>query len=147
MFFPEELPSKAMIRGHAENNAPEQVKAIDQALKTIRWANLLIRDIEAYCAKHSLTQLQFLILIVIDREPARQWLYHREICARIDVSKPVMTRATRTLEERGLLRIEMDPSDGRARRMALSLSAWHILEATLPGYFDIHTDRMKQAHT
>lgn len=137
MFFLAELPTRDMIEGYAGRHAPGQGQAIEDALVLLRRASALIRKLDAYFAGHGLSQLRFLTLIVIDREPARDWLSFSEVAARLDVSRPVVSRTVRALVEDGLLQERPDPEDKRARRLSLTPKAASTLEALLPGYFKI----------
>lgn len=137
MFFLAELPTRDMIEGYAERHAPGQGQVIEDTLVLLRRASALIRQLDAYFAGHGFSQLRFLTLIVIDREPARDWLSFAEVATRLDVSRPVVSRTVRALVEEGLLQERLDENDKRARRLSLTRKASATLEALLPGYFQI----------
>jgi DNA-binding MarR family transcriptional regulator len=109
----------------------------------MRRASVLIRRLEAYFAEHQLSQLRFLILIVIDREPDRHTLTIGEITERLDVAGPVVTRTLKTLADDGLVVIAPDKHDRRTRHVSLSLEGKEKLAALLPGYFRILQDGME----
>ncbi|WP_279350606.1 MarR family winged helix-turn-helix transcriptional regulator [Erythrobacter litoralis] len=132
-----------MVEGYAErfdNVIPDRVVG---ALKLMREASLLIRKLEAYFASHDLSQLRFLTLILIDREPGRNGLRASEIADRLDVSRPVTTRTLQRLEEADLLSSKQDPEDARSRMLYLTPAGREKLEALLPGYFAILNQAMK----
>ncbi|MEO9508065.1 MAG: MarR family transcriptional regulator, partial [Nonlabens ulvanivorans] len=85
----------------------------------------------------NLSQLRFLILMAIDRETDRAWLYASELASRLDVSKPVLSRAIKKLTEDTLLCATKDKEDGRAVTLALTEKSEALLKSILPGYFDI----------
>ena len=91
MFFLKELPTKAMLDKYTGDLTSDEKTSITEALGIMRQASLLVRNIETYFSSHDLSQLRFLILIVIDREPDRTSLYAHEIASRLDVSRPVLT--------------------------------------------------------
>lgn len=137
MFFLKELPGRHMVEGYAarfDNVDPDTVLG---ALELMRSASLLIRELEAYFAGHDLSQLRFLTLILIDREPERTSLTASEIAERLDVSRPVVTRTLKSLERSGLIAIASDDEDGRSKKVSLSAAGSATLEAVLPGYFAI----------
>ncbi|MGB3469273.1 MAG: MarR family transcriptional regulator [Erythrobacter sp.] len=137
MFFLKELPGRHMVEGYAarfDNVDPDTVLG---ALELMRSASLLIRELEAYFAGHDLSQLRFLTLILIDREPKRTSLTASEIAERLDVSRPVVTRTLKSLERSGLIAIASDEEDGRSKKVSLSAAGSATLEAVLPGYFAI----------
>ncbi|OIQ45270.1 MAG: MarR family transcriptional regulator, partial [Gammaproteobacteria bacterium MedPE] len=68
MFFLKELPTKAMLDKYTSDLTSNEQKSITEALSIMRQASLLVRNIETYFSIHDLSQLRFLILIVIDRE-------------------------------------------------------------------------------
>ena len=68
MFFLKELPSRRIIESYTGGRAGVDGGAVERALRMMRNASLLIRALEAYFSEHRLSQLRFLVLIVIDRE-------------------------------------------------------------------------------
>ncbi len=137
MFFLAELPTRDMIDGYAGRHAPGQGQAIEDTLLLLRRASALIRQLDTYFAGHGFSQLRFLTLIVIDREPVRDWLSFSEVASRLDVSRPVVSRTVRSLVEDGFLTERPDADDKRSRRLSLTRKASGKLDALLPGYFEI----------
>lgn len=137
MFFLRDLPSRLMVEGYAARHDDLDVDAIQDALVLMRRASLLVRRLEAYFAEHDLSQLRFLVLIVIDREPERDSLSVTEIAERLDVSKPVMTRTLARLVGDGLITIETDLDDARAKVVRLTEAGRTTLSDVLPGYFTL----------
>jgi DNA-binding MarR family transcriptional regulator len=140
MFFLKELPSRQMVDGYADLHGVDAT-IVEDALSLMRQASLLIRRLEAYFAEHDLSQLRFLILIVIDREPDRQSLTIGEITGRLDVAGPVVTRTLKMLSEDALIAIEPDTKDRRTRHVSLTSDGREKLAAVLPGYFRILAER------
>ncbi len=137
MFFLKELPGRHMVEGYAarfDNVDPDTVLG---ALDLMRSASLLIRELEAYFARYDLSQLRFLTLIMIDREPERISLAASEIADRLDVSRPVITRTLKSLEQSGLIAIAGDELDGRSKQVSLTARGNAKLQDVLPGYFSI----------
>ena len=135
MFFLKELPTRLMIEGYAAQHASLDADAVQDALGLMRQASLMVRRLEAYFAEHELSQLRFLVLIVIDREPERETLSIGEITHRLDVSKPVMTRTIARLVAGGLIAVEPDPSDARGKVVRLTAAGRAKLADVLPDYF------------
>jgi DNA-binding MarR family transcriptional regulator len=131
MFFLKELPTKAMLDKYTSDLTSDERNSITEALSIMRQASLLVRNIETY-----FSQLRFLILIVIDREPDRTSLYPHEIASRLDVSRPVLTRTLKRLIEDGLLTSSDDETDKRAKKIALTKKGITCLSEALPGYFN-----------
>lgn len=137
MFFLKDLPTKAMIQGYQQKYHELDVTQVEQALQTMRQASLMIRQLEEYFAKHNLSQLRFLILMVIDREPTRNELTAIEIAQRLDVSKPVLSRAIKRLVDDGVLNCEENTQDKRAKCLSLTESGKTLLTQVLPNYFKL----------
>ncbi|MBB6523795.1 MarR family winged helix-turn-helix transcriptional regulator [Pseudoteredinibacter isoporae] len=137
MFFLKELPSKQMIQGYADRYPIKNVDSVEAALLMMRQASLLIRELEAYFSSHNSSQLRFLILLVIDREPERRSLLVSEISERIDVSRPVMTRTLQSLEGDNFIAIKADKHDGRAKQVFLTEKGRKFLKKILPGYYEL----------
>ncbi|MBL45493.1 MAG: hypothetical protein CMN71_12475 [Sphingomonadaceae bacterium] len=74
---------------------------------------------------------------MIDREPERSSLTASEIADRLDVSKPMVTRTLRSLEEAALVEVSSSSSDGRSREVSATRAGQEKFEACLPGYFAI----------
>ena len=135
MFFLKILPDEASIIRFT--GCTDQATKVSRSLQRMRSASLLIRQVDHYFAAHELSQLKFLILIVIEREPERTNLRASEIASRLDVSKPVLHRTIQALLADALLMAEKDPQDRRAELLALTDIGRAKLTATLPGYFDL----------
>lgn len=142
VFFLKDLPSRRMIEGYGDRFSPGSEASIEQALIMMRNASVLVRRIDLYFAANGLSQLRFLIMIVIDREIDRDWLTQAEIAEKLDVSKPVMTRTVQTLLKAGLLSVEADKEDRRIKRLSLTSDGQALLFDLLPGYFDTITSFM-----
>lgn len=136
MFFLKQLPSKEMLAKYASDLSHQEQDSVLEALAIMRKASLLVRNIENYFSANNLSQLRFLILVVIDREPDRTSLYAHEIAARLDVSRPVMTRTIQKLITDGLLTSSNDEIDKRAKQIALTEKGQTCLLQVLPGYFN-----------
>lgn len=142
MFFLKELPSRQMVAGYAEaHDVPAD--AIADGLTLMRRASLLIRRLERYFADHRLSQLRFLILIVIDREPERDSLTVGEITDRLDVAGPVVARTLGVLVADGLVASDADRRDARVKHVRLTPDGHATLRRLLPGYFAIIADAMR----
>lgn len=136
MFFLNDLPSSDMIAGYVSKTKSGDVSQIETALKRMREASLLVRQIDKYFSETGLSQLKFLILVVIDREPNATSLRASEINQKLDVSKPVLHRTIQSLLMVGLLEQIDDPEDRRASRLKLTDEGASKLLAVIPGYFD-----------
>lgn len=145
MFFLKELPTQAMVEQYTKNNGELNSTTILDALTIMRRASLLVREIESYFTKFELSQLKFLIMIVIDREPNASSLSPNEIATRLDVSKPVLTRALKTLIECELLSSTEDDIDKRVKKISLTKTGHELLQQILPGYFSLITEMMERA--
>jgi DNA-binding MarR family transcriptional regulator len=142
MFFLKELPTRKMIDGYAQKYPIKKAGCIEAGLVMMRQASLLIRQLETYFAGEGTSQLKFLILIVIDREPGRNSLLASEVAERIDVSRPVMSRTLQVLLDQGLVAIADDDNDRRAKNVSLTAPGRKFLKKILPEYFKIIDDFM-----
>lgn len=137
MFFLKALPTTKMVEGYADRYSGVEAEKVMEALGLMRRASLLIRELEAYFAGHDLSQLRFLVLVIIEREPDRSSLTASEIADRLDVSKPVVTRTLRSLAEAALIELRSSSHDARSREVSLTTMGQVRLETCLPGYFAI----------
>ncbi|WP_241233562.1 MarR family winged helix-turn-helix transcriptional regulator [Altericroceibacterium xinjiangense] len=131
-----------MIEGYAGLHGVPAA-TIAEGLVIMRRASLMIRRLESYFADCGLSQLRFLFLIVIDREPDRDSLTVGEITERLDVAGPVVARTLRVLVDDGLVTAERDADDARTKHVRLTAAGRERLTALLPGYFAIIADEME----
>lgn len=145
MFFLKELPTRQVLERYHAAFPAMQVETIDRALRMLRTASLLLRELEAYFATHQLSQARFLVLVVLDREEDRGGLRISEVAERIDVARPVMTRTLQSLAAGGLVRFREDETDARSRRVLLTAKGKRRLHDMLPGYYAT-IDAFMKAH-
>ena len=112
MVFLPELPTRARLEGYAVRFPEMDPGTVGATLARLRWASLLIRSLEAYFARHRLSQTQFPILI--DREPDRDSPLPSEIADRLDISRPIVSTAIKRLVGAGV----------RSRRSGLPAAHW-----------------------
>ncbi len=135
MFFLKTLPSRQMIEGYVAKTREGDSDTIEQALSLLRNASLLIRQLNTYFRNNDFSQLRFLVLVVIDREPERNSLLASELAERLDVSRPVLSRTLKGLIADGLISAKADDRDGRAKQVSLTGSGKQKLSDLMPGYF------------
>jgi DNA-binding MarR family transcriptional regulator len=142
VFFLKELPTRQMLHNYGVRYRELDVDAVDSALRLLRRASLLIRELEAYFADRGTSQTRFLTMIVIDRELNQAGLLPSEIACRLDISRPVVTETIKALERGDLLYSCREAGDGRAKRMSLTKEGRAVLDNLLPGYFALIADFM-----
>lgn len=135
MFFLKELPTREILERYGSRFPGMNVESVEQALHLLRRASLLLRAIEAYFAEHGLSQTQFLVLIVLDREADDGGLFPSEIAERLDVSRPVVSDIIRALAKRKLIQSSGSTADRRAKLIRLTSAGRSQLEGILPGYY------------
>ena len=142
MFFLTDLPTKEMISRYCHQYQTASPDRIEQALLMMKRASQLMRKLDSFFAKHDISQLKFLILVVIDREFDRNHLFAHEIAHKLDVSKPVLSRAVNALFDKGLILIEKNEKDRRANEISLTAEGKEYLKAIFPDYFQLIHDYM-----
>jgi DNA-binding MarR family transcriptional regulator len=140
MFFLRELPTRMMIDKYVALTGVGDTNVIAQTLSMMREASQLGRLLDAYFSAQNLSQLKFLVLVVIDREPDTDSLRQSEVNQRLDVSKPVLHRTVVAMLDTGLLERSEDLKDSRAHRLSLTDAGKTTLAAILPGYFETISD-------
>lgn len=147
MFFLKELPTREILEAYHGRFPEMDVQAVEDALRLLRQASLLLREVEAYFASFELSQTRFLVLILLEREPGRDELAASELADKLDVSRPVVTRTIAGLEADGLVRTRPNQEDRRGKWVELTDRGRAKLQALLPGYYEIlqrHMGRIKQ---
>ena len=136
MFFLRDLPTRDMVAATTRALPGLDPDAILARLEELRRASLRLRRIEAFLAGHGLSQTQFLVIMVIVREPDRTELTPGEIAARLDVSRPVLSKALATMERGGLIARGVDKDDARRAGIAPTETGRARFDALLPAYFE-----------
>ncbi len=147
MFFLKDLPSREMLEVYKEDFPQMDVDDVQTALILLRRASILLRRIEAYFAKHGLSQTRFLILIVLDRElkhGKQGHLLAKEIAEKLDISRPIVTNTLKSMKNNGFIKINTHAQDGRAKLIMLTDIGCEKLYAVLPGYYSILHDFMNR---
>lgn len=144
MFFLKSLPTRNVLIEYKKRFPNMDIEAVESALNLLRQASLLERHLDAYFSTQGLSQLRFLILIVLDRENRKASLKSSDIADRLDISRPVMTRTIQALEKAKAVCISEDEFDGRAKVVSLTDCGRSILHNSLPGYYDIIRDFMER---
>ncbi|WP_422366125.1 MarR family transcriptional regulator [Pelagibius sp.] len=142
MFFLKDLPTQDMLQGYQARFPVMDAPTVETALKLLRRASLLLRELDAYFAAHRLSQTRFLILVLLDRDPTVDGLSVTEIAGKLDISKPIVTNTLRALAADGLLKIVTNEDDLRARWVTLTARGRKRLHKVLPGYFELIQDFM-----
>ncbi|PCJ09042.1 MAG: MarR family transcriptional regulator [Rhodobacteraceae bacterium] len=137
MFFLKDLPTREMIRGYAQTHAVVDVQKTNDALQMLRKASLLIRRLERYFTLHGLSQTQFLVLMILHRDTTKDSHLAAEICAKMDLSKPVLSTTLKTMQQRGLIVYCGKSEDARAKPLRISDTGRDLLLKLLPEYFEI----------
>ena len=144
MFFLKELPTHETLQKYKKRFPQMNVRAVDKALKMLRRASLILRDLEAYFSLHGLSQTRFLAMVILDREHNRRGLSAKTIASRMDISKPVVTNTLKSLERDKLIQVSRNIDDGRAKWVKLTDRGRRKLNDLLPGYFEIINNAMGQ---
>ncbi len=147
MFFLKELPTRQMLQSYGDRFPEMDVGTVDAALRLLRRASLLMRELEAYFAARGTSQTRFLAMMMIDREPDQAGLLPSEIADRLDVSRPVVTDTIKALERAGLLASSRAAEDGRAKRVRLTPEGRAMLADLLPGYYALIAEFMARDAT
>ena len=126
-----------MLLGYQARFPEMDPPTVAAALKLLRRASLLLRELEAYFAGHGLSQTRFLILVLLDRDPAVEGLSVTAIAEKLDISKPIVTNSLKALEGEGFISIAGNPEDRRARWVTLTAKGRRKLRTVLPGYFEV----------
>ena len=136
MFFLKDLPSTAMIAGVTTEVPEVSPPRVLHVLEQLRAASVLMRRIDAFLRGHGLSQTQFLAMMMIVREPERDSLSAAEIAARLDVSKPVLSKALGSLTDAKLIaRAKVQPTDQRQKGLSLTAKGARVFASLLPDYF------------
>jgi hypothetical protein len=72
MFFLKDLPSRQTLEAYKASYPSKNVDRVDVALHMLKTARLLKRELDNYFAGHDLSQLRYLIPVVLDRENCKK---------------------------------------------------------------------------
>lgn len=104
-------------------------------LATQRAARLLARRFDRLFAPLGLTNGQFSMLVALSGRWAPRL---GELAAFLAMEPATVTAAMRTLERKGLISLQCDPDDSRARRAVLTDSGRRLVVRAVPLWRDEH---------
>lgn len=102
-----------------------------------RAARALARRFDEVLAPLGLTSGQFSLLTSLNQPEAPSI---SSIATLLGMDRTTLTANLKPLERRGLVKIEVDPADRRARRLVLSKAGRALLGAALPIWRQTHAD-------
>jgi len=137
VFFLKDLPTQNMVDTYAVSIPELSPDKAQSALKMLRSASILMRKIERYFASNGVSQTQFLILIILHRDPEKTLYLASEIAQKLDISKPVLSKALKTLMAQKLVREVAKSQDARTKPLQISSKGEALLLQLLPEYFTI----------
>ncbi|MDE2427445.1 MAG: MarR family transcriptional regulator [Burkholderiales bacterium] len=144
MFFLKELPDRKTLETYQQRFPEMHLENVEAALTMLKQASVLMRELDNYFASHDLSQLRYLIMVVLDREQKKQGLMASEIAERLDVSRPVMTRTLQNLLAEKLLETDEHGEDKRAKLISLTARGRKKLHQVLPGYYRLIDQFMRE---
>jgi len=97
-----------------------------------RLAQLLEPELERVFSGHGLTGGEFDVLAALRRSGGRYRLTPTELSNALMVTSGGMTKRLATLERRGLIRRDPDPSDRRSTAVTLTAEGKRLVETILP---------------
>jgi DNA-binding MarR family transcriptional regulator len=137
MYFLKQLPSRAILERYKSHFPEMDIKKTEQALHLLRKASLLIRELEQYFATHNLSQTRFYILIILDRDSSYKNFCLMDFVKRMDVSKPVITKTLKSLQQQKLVQVVSSQTDARFKTVTITTTGRDALYSVLPGYYTI----------
>lgn len=137
MFFLKDLPTREILDAYKRRFPTMDVPAVNNALRLLRSASVLLRDLEQYFAAQGFSQTRFLICILLDREPGGSGLQACALADKLDVSKPVVSKTLAALQAEGLVQAAPHNEVKRAKQLTLTPEGRKRLYALLPGYYVI----------
>ena len=108
-----------------------------------RAARMLARRFDAALRPHGLTNGQFSLMMALNRPDGPRLT---DLVPLLGMDRTTLTAALKPLERRGLVTATPDPTDARARRLALSDAGRAVLKAALPAWRAAH-DGIEGPHT
>ena len=102
-----------------------------------RAARALARRFDIALRPAGLTNGQFSLLMALNR-PAPPPL--GPVAELLAMDRTTLTAALKPLQRRGLVAVEVDPSDRRSRLLVLTEAGWETLAAALPIWRETHAE-------
>jgi len=94
-----------------------------------RAARALARRFDAELRPFSLTNGQFILLMLLNRQEGPGMA---DLASSLGIDRTTLTAALKTLERRALVKITNDPSDHRVRRIRLTRRGRALIKTSLP---------------
>ena len=105
-------------------------------LKLVAVVTLLPAALDSQLQRDAdLTHTGYMVLAMLSESPGRR-LRMSEVASRTNSSAPRVSHVVRKLEDRGWVRREADPADGRGQFAVLTDAGWEHIVATAPGHVE-----------
>lgn len=110
-------------------------------LKTLKFASLMLLELEKHFAKYDLSQAKFLVLIILTRSRGPS-LSNAEIARQLGISKKNTTRLLAAMHGSKLITKKDHKLDARSISIYITEKGKIALKHVLPGYYHIINARM-----
>ena len=134
MFFLEDLPDQATLDSFAKRFSDMEADTTAACLRLLKVASHLLRDLDTHFTGHGLSTARFLVLVVLDRTPAKH-LMPAEIARQLGISKKNTARLLDLMVADGLVTRTPHATDRRALLIEPTARGRALLDDSLPGYY------------
>ena len=134
MLYLRDLPKYEAIEQHAKRYPDIDPAAVVSYLVLLRVASDVLAAIEAYLARHDMSQGRFTVLCLLNRNPD-QPMSPSDLAARSGVTRATMTGLLDGLERENLVRRDPDRNDRRMLMVELTPSGRRMLDEIFPDYY------------
>jgi DNA-binding MarR family transcriptional regulator len=134
LFFLRDLPTPGMLRALAKRYPDMDPSAVQTCALLLRTGSDLLATFEKLLAGYELSQGGFLVLIVLNRDPADE-VTPSTLAQKLGVTRATVTGLLDTLAKSGLVERRQDDDDRRRVLLRLTATGRERLDAMLPGYY------------
>lgn len=134
MLYLRDLPKYEALEQRARRYPEIDPASVQSYLVMLRVASDVLAAIEAYLARHEMSQGRFTVMAILNRNP-EQAMSPSDLAARAGVTRATMTGLLDGLEREQLIRRHPDQNDRRMLLVELTAKGRKMLDEIFPDYY------------
>lgn len=134
MLYLRDLPKYEAIEQRARRYPEIDPASVVSYLVLLRVASDVLAAIEAYLARHQMSQGRFTVLALLNRDPDKP-MSPSDLATRSGVTRATMTGLLDGLEREHLIRRQRDRNDRRMQLVELTPRGRKLLDGIFPDYY------------
>ncbi|HZZ42277.1 MAG TPA: MarR family transcriptional regulator [Tepidisphaeraceae bacterium] len=136
MFYLRDLPRYEALRERVNRYSGGDARGMEAFLVLMRVASDILGGIEAWLARHGMSQGKFTLIMILNRDP-KVGMLPSELAERSGVTRATITGLLDGLERERFISRENHAHDRRKAIVRLTKEGQALIDGIVPGYYDL----------